>query len=177
MHITKFVNYFFERIWNNTVVFFTYWGLLIQLLYYIGILKKYQESVLLLTITVSVIGAILTYIYPKKIILNNIEFIISGTNLQLMDLFLHQIPLIVLLLAYDPKIKPDNLLFGACILLLYTLIYNPVNVYNFKLKSNQNKRLDGPMINDPTFRYRVATATMILYFIIIIIAINLKIFT
>ena len=65
------LSYFFERIWNNTFIYFTYWGLIIQGLYYIGVLKKFQESVLVIVISVSVIGAILTYIYPRKIVVDH----------------------------------------------------------------------------------------------------------
>lgn len=119
MHTNQIINYFFERIWNNTFIYFTYWGLIIQGLYYIGVLKNFQESVLVIVISVSVIGAILTYIYPRRIVTKHFKVEFTNTKLQLLDLFTHQLPLIVFLLVYDPKIKPDNLLFAATVLLTY----------------------------------------------------------
>jgi len=180
MHLSKIVNYFFERIWNNTFIYFTYWTLVIQGLYYIGVLKQFQESVLMLTITVSVLGAILTYIYPKKIITPHLNIHIADTDMQLIDLFAHQLPLIMLLLVYDPKIKPDNLVFGVLVLLIYVLIYNPVNVYKFKcdksITINDNKSIHNKLLNDNRYRYHIATSLMIIYFIILILAISIGIF-
>jgi hypothetical protein len=175
MHLNKIVNYFFERIWNNTFIYFTYWTLIIQGLYYIGVLKRFQESVLMLTITVSVLGAILTYIYPKKIITPHLNIHIADTDMQIIDLFAHQLPLILLLLMYDPKIKPDNLVFGVLVFLIYVIIYNPVNVYNFKFNKtidiNGNNSETNKLLKDNRYRYHVATTLMIIYFIILIMAI------
>jgi hypothetical protein len=189
MHLNKIANYFFERIWNHTFIYFTYWTLLIQGLYYIGVLKRFQESVLLLTITVSIIGAVITYIYPQKIITPKLNIHIADTDMQLVDLFAHQIPLILLLLLYDPKIKPDNLLFAVSVFLIYILIYNPINVYNFKCdktlainknnltKCEKNKNsVTNKLIMDNRYRYHVATGIVLLYFVIIFLAITTGIF-
>jgi hypothetical protein len=179
MHTSQFINYFFERIWNNTFVYFTYWTLLIQAFYYIGVLKKFQESVLLITITVSILGAILTYVYPQKLVTPHLKLVVSDSKMQITDLLLHQIPLIILLCVYDPKIKPDNLLFGGLVFLIYVLIYNPINVYSFKcdksLAINSNNK-NNKFINDNKFRYHVAATLMILYFVILILAVSLGMF-
>ena len=179
MHTNQIINYFFERIWNNTFIYFTYWGLIIQGLYYIGVLKNFQESVLVIVISVSVIGAILTYIYPRRIVTKHFKVEFTNTKLQLLDLFTHQLPLIVFLLVYDPKIKPDNLLFAATVLLTYVGIYNPVNVYNFKCDKSlpyNNLNKNNKLFTNNVYRYHVATGALLLYFIILILAVYSGIF-
>lgn len=179
MHTNKILNYFFERMWNSTFIYFTYWGLVIQFLYYIGVLKSYQESVLVIVITVSIIGAILTYIYPRKIVTRNLKIEFTDTKLQLIDLFAHQLPLILFLCVYDPKIKPDNLLFATGALFIYVLIYNPIDVYNFKCdkkKYYNNIQSNNKIIKNNIFRYHLATGLMLIYFIVLVLAINIGIF-
>jgi hypothetical protein len=179
MHTNKILNYFFERIWNNTFIYFTYWGLLIQGLYYIGVLKKFQESVLVIVLTISVLGAVLTYIYPRKIVTKHLKIEFTDTRLQLIDLFAHQLPLILFLCVYDPKIKPDNLLFAVCVLLIYVLVYNPVTVYNFKCDKKQpynNIRSNNKLVKNNIYRYHLATGLMVMYFIVLVLAVNIGIF-
>ena len=94
-------------------------------------------------------------------------------------MFAHQLPLILFLCVYDPKIKPDNLLFAAGALLIYVLIYNPVNVYNFKCDKNKdynNIQSTNKLIKNNVFRYHVATGLMLIYFIVLVLAINIGIF-
>ena len=111
MKNTEKYNYFFSRIFQITFIYFTTWSLLLNVLYYMGVLRRYQESILFVTITVAFLGAVLVYIYPKKIMIQNFNIEIKGYEYQLFDLFCHQLPLFLLLIFYDPKIKPDNLLF------------------------------------------------------------------
>ena len=153
--------------------------MIIQGLYYIGVLKNFQESVLVIVISVSVIGAILTYIYPRRIVTKHFKVEFTNTKLQVLDLFTHQLPLIVFLLVYDPKIKPDNLLFAATVLLTYVVIYNPVNVYNFKCDKSlpyNNLNKNNKLFTNNVYRYHVATGALLLYFIILILAVYSGIF-
>ena len=178
MNDFSFMNYFFKRTFRGTFIYYTYWGLLIQLLYYIGVLKKYQESVLLVVITVSVIGAIITYVYPRRISLPDLDIYIDNKELQIMDLFVHQIPLLVLLIVYDSKIKPDNLYLAALSLLVYSLIFNPLYVYDFDNVSKNNRITSktNKFLNDNKYRHRMAIFMILIYFVIILLAIKTGIF-
>lgn len=178
MIISEFANYCFKRTWNSSFIYFTYWCLVLQFFFYIGVLEKYQESVLILVITVSILGGILTYIYPKKITLSNIDIHIQDRELQIIDLFLHQFPLLLILLSYNPNIKPDNLLFAAVALLAYVLIYNPLKIYNFKI-NGKHRKADKSIkysIMKHNTRYIVATFLVFTYFCLLIFAIKLGYF-
>ena len=94
----------------------------------------------------------------------------------------HQFPLILLLLFYDPKIKPDNLTLGAVIMLIYVLMFNPLKVYNFdknlNVKNGTNtkseSKLSKLLVGDK--RYYVAVFMILSYFILVIFAIKLNVF-
>ena len=183
MKNTQQFNYFFSRVFQITFIYFTNWMLLLNALYYIGVLKRYQESILFITITVAFLGAIMVYIYPRRIVLKNFDVEIKGHEYQIFDLFCHQLPLILLLVFYDPKIKPDNLVVGVCLMLIYMLIFNPLKIYNFeslKLKENDTKKIGENNIYDNFLskktRYYVAIFMIVSYFIIAICAIKLKVF-
>lgn len=173
MIISDFVNYCFKRTWESSFIYFTYWCLILQFFFYIGVLEKYQESVLFLVITVSFLGGVLTYIYPKKITLNTIDVDIEERELQIIDLFLHQLPLLLILTSYNPKIKPDNLLFGVIALLAYVLVYNPLKIYNFKLKKKTGYKVT---VMKPQVRYNIATSMIFMFFIVLIMAVYLGYF-
>tara|TARA_B100001057_G_scaffold461576_1_gene513692 strand:+ start:234 stop:803 length:570 start_codon:yes stop_codon:yes gene_type:complete len=188
MNGNQVVNYFFSRAWNVSFIFFTTWSLLIQAFYYFGVFKKYQESVLFITISVAFIGAVLTYVYPRRIILKHVNVEINGLQLQILDLICHQLPLILLLLFYEPSIKPDNLLFAAIVILVYVLIYNPMKVYNFDKNlnnvSNENKNsilnIECEGCKPSRFltdrRYHVATFMLLAYFILVILSVKMNVF-
>lgn len=134
-----------HNIFYSSVPYLTFWCLVIQALYYLGPLRKFQDSVLILTILVSIGGFIITYIHPKytKVILKkrgeDYELRLSGTVLKLIDLAFHHLPLILLLCLYNPKIKSDNLLLLFSVLLVYFAIADPINVYNFDCKEKYGK--------------------------------------
>ena len=184
MKNTKKYNYFFSRVFQITFIYFTNWMLLLNVLYYMGVLKRYQESILFITISVAFLGAIMVYIYPKRIVLKNFDVEIKGHEYQLFDLFCHQMPLLLLLIFYDPKIKPDNLLFGVCLMLIYMVIFNPLKIYNFdsikqsdtKVNNSKKDSVVNKFLNKKT-RYYVATFMIVSYFVVAICAIKLKIFS
>jgi hypothetical protein len=178
MIISEFANYCFKRTWNSSFIYFTYWCLVLQFFFYIGVLEYYQESVVILVLTVSILGGILTYIYPKKITLSNIDIHIQNRELQIIDLFLHQFPLLLILVSYNPQIKPDNLVFAAVGLLVYVLIYNPLKIYNFKINgkhTKEDKLIKYNLLKNRT-RYNVATIMVFTYLCLLIFAIKLGYF-
>lgn len=181
MNNNRQFNYFFSRSWNLSFVYFTTWALLLQVFYYFGVLKRYQESILLITASVAFLGAVLVYIYPRKVKLQQLDIEIKGHEYQIIDLLCHQIPLILLLVFYDPKIKPDNLIFAAAFILLYTIVYNPFKIYTFDKNMNKNivvdkksSELDQYLFGNK--RYYVASFMIFAYFVLLIIAIKIGVF-
>jgi hypothetical protein len=136
-----------HNIFYSTVPYLTFWCLVIQSLYYIGPLRKFQDSVLVLTILVSIGGFIITYIHPKytKVVLKKngekYEVKLSGKVLKLIDLACHQLPLVLLLYLYNPQIKCDNLLLVFTVLFVYFALADPINVYNFDCKEKYGKSI------------------------------------
>lgn len=183
MKNTEKYNYFFSRVFQMTFIYFTTWTLLLNVLYYMGVLKRYQESILFITISVAFLGAVLVYIYPKRIVLKNFDVEIKEHEYQIVDLLCHQLPLILLLIFYDPKIKPDNLLFGVVIMLIYIVIFNPLKIYNFDSinQSDKENNLKDTTVLDKVLskktRYYVASFMIVSYFIIAMYAIKQKIFS
>ena len=174
MDTLKFSNYVFKKMWNSTFIYFTAWGLLLQILYYIGVLKKYQESVLLIVISVAFIGLVLTYIYPEKLKLQILDYTIDKNIFQLVDLVFHQIPLILFLIMYDTKIKPDNLILGIVLILIYVILYNPYKIYGFQCACAHHKKNNVKANNDICEcrnKYNIGLGVMITFFIIILLAI------
>ena len=181
MKNTQQYNYFFSRVFQITFIYFTNWMLLLNALYYMGVLKRFQESILFVTITVAFLGAIMVYIYHRRIVLKNFDVEIKGHEYQILDLFCHQLPLIVLLIFYDPKIKADNLLFGVGLLLIYMIIFNPLKIYNFdplddsKVTNSKRDSMLNKFLSKKT-RYYVSIFMVVSYFVLAICAIKLKIF-
>jgi len=143
-----------------------------------GVLKRFQESVLFVTITVAYLGAIMVYIYPRRVVIPNFNIEIKGHEYQLLDLFCHQLPLLILLIFYDPKIKSDNLLMAVALLLIYVVIFNPLKIYSFdKLnKKEEDNRNKGNFVLNKKTRHYVAIFMIFSYFVLAIYAIKLKVF-
>jgi hypothetical protein len=136
-----------HNIFYSTFPFLTFWGLVIQALYYLGPLRKFQESVLLLTIFISIGGFILIYFHPKLVKLNLKyngelrELTISGKMLKIIDLAFHQLPLILLLILYNPKIKTDNMWLALMTFVVYFLIADPIKAYSIDCKDKKGQHI------------------------------------
>ena len=89
MKHTEKYNYFFSRVFQITFIYFTTWMLLLNFLYYIGVLKRFQESILFITISVAFLGAVMVYIYPRRLVLQNFDIEIKGHEYQIVDLIFH----------------------------------------------------------------------------------------
>ena len=77
-------------------------------------------------------GMLITYVYPREIVIPYIKRKISNTILKLYNFVFHVLPLMVFVYMYDTKIKQDNLYLAVFSLLLYVLMVNPIEVYNYK---------------------------------------------
>ena len=116
--------------------FFTIWMLLIQCLYYLGPLQKYQFSILILSFIVSFIGFNLVYKDPKYLYVEDTNIKYSGKIIKMFDLLAHQIPLFIFILNYNTSIKRDNCVFLLLVLIIYLALNNPFKVYRFMSKYN-----------------------------------------
>ena len=115
--------------------YFTAWVLFLHILYHLNIFRKYQYSLLVLSLLVSSIGGFITYVYPKKIDILYLDISIEGISLKLFDLVFHHFPLILLLYRYNSNINKDNMIVALIIIIVYLLINDPFKVYNIKLKT------------------------------------------
>lgn len=93
-------------------------------------------SILILLLTISIIGFILVYIYPRYIYLPIPQYFLKDRKLRLMDLVLHQTPLSIHLLLMlkgywelSKGVILDSILFNLCWLIFYLLFNNPFNIY------------------------------------------------
>lgn len=116
--------------------FFTLWGIILQTLFYLGFLKKFQESMLYIVLLVSIGGFVIVYINPKYILIPYFNIKIKGRLLRIADVIFHHLPLILFLWLYDSSIKADNLYFLFIVLIFYIILINPFMTYRFKCIKN-----------------------------------------
>ena len=136
--LLEFTNSILKMLLLGTMCFYTTWALILLLLYLLGILKDYQTSIFLVLITIFYVGNIITYINPRVIEIPFIKRKISGTILKLFNLVFHIFPLIIFLIFYDTKIPHDNLYLAVFSLLTYILLFNPIKIYNYRVKSKES---------------------------------------
>lgn len=161
----NFTNLILKMLFFSSICFYTTWAILLLFLYIIGILKNFQSSIFLILLTIFYIGNIITYIFPKVIVIPYIKRTISGKLLKIFNLIFHVLPLVLFLILYDTKIKSDNLYLAVFSLLLYLIFFNPINVYNYK-QNNSNSNTDV-----------ISNILIIIYLIFIaLIVLNKKIF-
>ena len=138
LEITEKSSIFVRILKNVTQVafnYFTFWILLFHLLYYAGIARKYQASLLLLSFIVSFNGFIIIYYYPRKFNIPYFNISASGAgvyNTYLADFIFHQVPLIFLLMNFDNRIKNDSLILGVILASIYIITQNINKVYNLQ---------------------------------------------
>ena len=149
----KFTNLVLKMIFLGSTCFYTTWALLILILYILGFLKNFQSSILLILLTIFYVGSILTYVFPRVIVIPYIRRKISGRVLKIFNLFFHVLPLVLFLMLYDTSIKSDNLYFALISLLVYLIFFNPFKVYNFDCNECKSEK--------------VATGMILLYIIIV----------
>lgn len=131
-----FVNLVMKMTINGSLRYYTIWSVIIQFLYYIGILKDFQESVFYIVLIVAVLGFIMVYIHPRYVMIPYLNKKISGRLYKIFDLIFHQLPLLIFVYLYDTKKKKDNLILLLVSVLAYIILFNPLKVYNIECKKN-----------------------------------------
>jgi hypothetical protein len=137
----KFVNLLLKMLFFGSICFYTTWAIIILLLYVLGFLKNFQSSILLILLTIFYVGNILTYIFPRVIVIPYIKRKISGRMLKIFNLVFHVLPLVLFLILYDTSIKSDNLYFAVLSLLAYLIFFNPFRVYNYSCKECKEEKI------------------------------------
>ena len=120
---------------RETFKYFTVWAIILAVLFYIGKLEYYQNSLLLISAIVSIWGFVIIYYYPRYFKLPYFDFEVSKDNHHLakfVDLIFHQVPLVLILLKYKRGARSDSLILGLVIACLYLIFNNPNKVYGFK---------------------------------------------
>lgn len=136
----NFVNLFIKMTINGALRYYTVWSLIIQFLYYIGILKDFQESVLYIVIAVAVLGFVMAYIHPRYVMLPYTNKRITGRLYKIFDLVFHQLPLLIFVYLYNTKKKKDNLVLFLVSVLVYIILFNPLKVYNIECQQKPPKK-------------------------------------
>ena len=135
-----FVNLSMKMTINGALRYYTIWSVVIQFLYYIGILKDFQESVFYIVLLVAIIGFTMVYIHPRYVMIPYLNKKISGRLYKIFDLIFHQLPLLIFVYLYDTQKKKDNLIFLLLSILLYVILFNPVKVYNIECQQKPPKK-------------------------------------
>ena len=132
----NFVNLWMKMSIIGALRYYTIWSVILQFLYYIGILQNYQESILYIVLIVAIIGFIMTYIHPRYIMVPYLNKRISGRLYKILDLMFHQLPLLIFVYFYNTKKKKDNLMLLLCSILVYIILFNPLKIYSIECKKN-----------------------------------------
>ena len=131
----RFCNLILKMLMVSAFSFYTTWGLTLFILYALGILSRFQSSIFLILLNIFFVGMVITYVHPREIEIPFIKRKIGNNLLKLYNLGAHVLPLVLFLYMYDTKIKSDNLYLAVFSLLIYVLLVNPIEVYNYKQNS------------------------------------------
>ena len=119
----------YEIEWKKVSLFkfYTFWSnllFILSLIFMMFLKKTYYLNLIYLIIfvmlnIVSVIGFILTYIYPKYFYIKDINLLIEGKQAKTLDFIIHQIPLIIYLIllyynywSFSKKLLPIAILIN-----------------------------------------------------------------
>lgn len=123
------------NVFRETFKYFTTWALILAVMFYIGKLNYYQNSLVLISGIVSFFGFIIIYYYPRYLKIPYFELESKKENQHItrfIDFMAHQVPLILILLKYKRGIKSDSMILGLIVSSLYLIFNNPNKVYGFK---------------------------------------------
>lgn len=119
--------------------YFTSWSVVLVLLH--RVTHRYVNLVFL-TLLVSFVGALITYIRPRRIArrFGDVEVEISGWSLRLTDLIFHHLPLFFILYTYAYADRKGGrattgalpTLIALVIVAFYTRLFDVIAVYNVK---------------------------------------------
>ncbi len=130
---------------ENLFIFYSIWGFTLWLIGTLiitsGILSKYWNnliglSLLVMLIFINIIAFIIVHIYPKYLYFPNTNHYAKCSELYLIDIITHHLPLIINLILlyygiwnYDSKLLLNAIIINLSILMVYLFLYNPFKVY------------------------------------------------
>ena len=132
--------------------YFTLWALVLELLYYLGVIKNIELTLIIFHIIV-LIGSYYIFNFKKKDIivkLYNFELSLSRKYLVLSDIVLHWITFLLLIFVIFRKkrniIGTLNIKLLVLFPLAYLILNNPIDVYQIEIlgyrEKNTEYRLD-----------------------------------
>jgi hypothetical protein len=123
-----------------TLLHFTNWGYILILLFYLGLLTKYQHSILIILILTSLCSLYMNYINPGYIsfIYKNTKYKLSKPVSLYVDIIAHHLPLVIFIVYYNNKIPKDNLIFAFVVIILYLLFFNPFSIYDINVNGRSS---------------------------------------
>lgn len=133
----KFLDLFKENLLNfYTVRVILVWIIGLILIYF-NLFSQYYNNLIGITllfmlITISIIGFIMTYIYPKYFYLPVNNYYLKNKELYITDLLVHHLPLIIhliLLRSFDKNLILYAILINLLFFGLYILQINPFDIY------------------------------------------------
>ena len=114
--------------------YFTFWVLSLEFLYYIGVVKNIELTLVFLHLLVIVGAIIFIHIHPKyvDVKLYKIDVRISGQILHIIDLLTHWLTFVLLILVIKDKFinkKKENMYLIAVLPVLYRILFSPKYYY------------------------------------------------
>lgn len=114
--------------------YFTFWVLALEFLYYIGVVKDIELTLVFLHFLVVVGAIIFVHIHPRyvDVKLYKIDVRISGEILHIIDLITHWLTFVLLLLVVKNKFinkKKENMYLIALLPVLYRILFSTKYYY------------------------------------------------
>lgn len=123
----------FRGVYTVVTTYYTNWTLVAFAMLSTGYLHScLATSVHLMLVTSSVGGFYVTYIYPRKIVLQGtfpVDIVVSGRLLKVMDMFAHHVPLLVSV-AYGYHDQRQSKIPYLLVLIFYLTGHDPRVQYN-----------------------------------------------
>ena len=122
------------KLFISFLQYFTFWVLALEFLYYIGVVKNIELTLVFLHFLVLVGAIIFIHIHPKyvDVKLYRIDVRISGQILHIIDLLTHWLTFVLLLLVVKNKFinkKKENMYLIALLPVLYRILFSTKYYY------------------------------------------------
>jgi hypothetical protein len=120
--------------------YFTLWVIILDIIYYLGLIKNIELSLIYLHIFVIICSFYIFYLKKEELIIKlyKLEFKLKKKFVVILDFIFHWLPLLILfgyIYIKNKKIKNTfNVLFLLLTPILYLLINDPLKYYQFEIK-------------------------------------------
>ncbi len=133
----KFIDLFKENLLNfYSVRVLLVWIIGVILIYFNLFKNLFGLTLLFMLITISIIGFIMTYIYPNYFYFPVNNYYLKNTELYITDLLVHHLPLIIHLIllkinfwSFNKNLISFAILINLLFFGIYILQINPFDIY------------------------------------------------